>query len=62
MQTLVMTDGRLANHYVALTSFSERKIVGKGKTPDEAFEEARKNGVNNPVILFIPEKNQVQVY
>lgn len=62
MQTLVITSGKYANFYVALASFKDTKIVGKGKTPDEAFEEAEKNGVDDPVILFVPEKDQVQVY
>jgi hypothetical protein len=34
----------------------ETAIVGRGGTPAEAVEEAKRSGVNDPVLLWAPKK------
>lgn len=49
------------NLFVALKSGTDNTVVGKGKTPLEAINEAEKNGVKEPVITFIA-KDEDDVY
>jgi hypothetical protein len=40
--------------WLALTE-DESKVVGHGKTPEEAVEAARANGVDDPILIWAPE-------
>jgi NADPH-dependent glutamate synthase beta subunit-like oxidoreductase len=51
-------DGR----YVAMASDEDNTIVGSGKTPEDALKEARKKGIRNPFLLYVPDKNSVHIY
>jgi len=51
-------DGR----YVALRSFEDHTVVGVGDDPETALEDARANGVDEPVLLYVEEKGSVQIY
>lgn len=44
-------------YFVAL-SYDRKKVLGKGHTPAEALEEAKRNGVEEPIITKIPEENR----
>jgi hypothetical protein len=48
--------------YVALRSFEDRVVVGAGHDPATALGEAKKNGVDEPVLLYVEEKDRVQIY
>ena len=48
--------------YVAFKDFKDSSIVGEGVTPKEAYDQAVKNGSNNPVVAFVPIKGMVQIY
>ena len=48
--------------YVAVKSFDDGEIVGVGQSPSTAYEQARKNGSNDPVVTFVPKKDMVQIY
>jgi hypothetical protein len=48
--------------YVALKSFDKQVVIGKGSTPQEAYDKAISKGYSNPVITFIPAKGMVQIY
>lgn len=43
--------------FVALSK-DRRMVMGKGHTPEDALKEARKNGIENPVLTKIPEDNR----
>jgi hypothetical protein len=40
--------------WLALTE-DESKVVGRGETPTEAVEEARRAGVDDPILLYAPK-------
>ena len=40
----------------------ETKIVGKGETLEEAVAEARKNGVDDPIVIWSPKRWLHSVY
>ena len=44
-------------YFVALDD-DQRKVLGKGRTPEEALEEARANGAENPILAKIPKDNR----
>lgn len=48
--------------YVALKDFNDNRIVGFGKTSQEAYKKAFKKGYKSPVIVFVPLKDTVQIY
>jgi hypothetical protein len=60
-QTLVKNK-KYAGHYVALKSFEDNSVVGYGKTPKTALNRARKEGHQDPVILYVPRKDTVLIY
>ncbi len=51
-------DGR----YVALRSFEDHTVVGVGDDPESALNDAKANGVADPVLLYVTEKDSVHVY
>ncbi|MGD0077997.1 MAG: DUF5678 domain-containing protein [Sedimentisphaerales bacterium] len=48
--------------YVALRSMAERSVIASGDNPEFVAEEARKKGVHDPVIFFVPSRDITQVY
>ena len=60
-QTLLKTD-KYNGRYVAMKSFEDHTIVGVGDEPDAALQDARAHGHENPVLLYIPEKEVVHIY
>ena len=40
--------------WIALTPDDEERIVGHGKTPQDAIDQAARAGYRVPVLLFIP--------
>jgi hypothetical protein len=62
MANTLIKDEKYNGKYVALKDFADQTVVADGKNPGEAFENATKKGYQNPVILFVPSKDMVQIY
>ena len=62
MDNVLIRDEKYNGRYVALKNFDDSTIVSDGKDPKEAFENAIKKGIIEPVILYIPVKGMVQIY
>ena len=62
MDNVLVRDEKYSGRYVALKNFDDSTIVSDGKDPKEAFENAIKKGIIEPVILYIPVKGMVQIY
>ena len=62
MDNVLVRDEKYSGRYVALKNFDDPTIVSDGKDPKEAFENAIKKGIIDPVILYIPVKGMVQIY
>ncbi len=60
-QTL-FKDARYAGKYVAMRSFTDRNIVAVGEEPSEVLKEARQNGVDHPIVVFVPEHDMTFIY
>lgn len=45
-----------------MKSFEDHTVVGTGDDPEAALQDARAHGHENPVLLYIPEKEVVHIY
>lgn len=48
--------------YVALRSFEDHTVVGVGDDPETDLEDARANGIDAPVLLYVERAGSVQIY
>ena len=62
MSKVLVKTGRYNGRYVAMRSAKDRRIVGSGRDPAVALKEALKKGVSDPLLVFIPEKEMVNIY
>lgn len=62
MDNILVKEEKYNGRYVALKDFNDSTIISDGKDPKEAFENAVKKGVLEPVIIYIPVKGMVQIY
>ena len=58
----LIKEKKYTGRYVAIEDLGKPRIIADGETPQEVYEEAQRKGFNNPIVLFIPHKNQVQIY
>ena len=62
MDNTLIKDERYSGRFVALKSFDDKTVIADGKDPREVLEKSVKKGYKNPVILFVPVKDMVQIY
>lgn len=60
-QTLVKDD-RLNGKYIAIASLENPAVISSGTDPKEVYKEAQQKGCTDPVMVYIPEKDMVQIY
>lgn len=53
--------GAARNSWIALTE-DQSKIVGRGETLEQAVQEAKKNGVEDPIVVWAPKNWQQGVF
>jgi hypothetical protein len=62
-RNILVKDGdKYGGKYVATKSFKDKKVISFGKNPSKVFEKAKKKGVKDPVIFYVPEKDMVHIY
>jgi NADPH-dependent glutamate synthase beta subunit-like oxidoreductase len=62
MEKVLVNSDKYNGQYVAMKSVDDNTIVGAGKTPNEALEEARKKGIQNPLLLYVPDRDVINIY
>ena len=62
MEKVLVNTDKFNGRYVAMRSFEDNTIVGVGDDPDSALKEAEAKGSRNPVLLYIPEQDIVNIY
>ncbi|MEW6184767.1 MAG: DUF5678 domain-containing protein [Thermodesulfobacteriota bacterium] len=63
MDRVLLNDGeKYGGQYVATRSFEDKKVISHGSEPSQVFNEARKKGVKEPVVFYVPKKGMVQIY
>ena len=51
-----------SGEYVVVRSFTDREVISRGGNPLEVLSEARRLGVDEPVVFYVPEKDVIQIY
>ncbi len=62
MEKLLVSSEEYNGRYVAVKSFDDNTIVGVGDDPERALNDAERKGFKNPVLLYVPERDVVQIY
>jgi len=62
MEQVLIKENKYNDRYVAIEDFGDSIVIADGKDPKEVYDKAVKKGYSNPVILFIPAKDMVQIY
>ena len=63
MERVLLKDSeKYGGQYVATRSFEDKKVVSHGSEPGKVFYEAKKKGVKEPVVFYVPKKGMVQIY
>lgn len=60
-QVLISEEG-YEGKYVALRSMSDRTVIASGDDPETVMKEAREQGVDHPVMFFVPSHDITLVY
>ncbi len=59
---LVHNADKYTGKYVATRSFRNKKVISFGTDPLKVYAKAKKLGAREPVILYIPRKEEVLIY
>lgn len=62
MDTVLVKTQQYNGRYVALSGPENGKVVGAGSTPEKALRAARKNGVDDAYIVFVPAEDTINIY
>ena len=61
MERVLFNSDEYNGQYVAIIR-ADNTIVGAGNTPVEALAEAQKKDIQNPFLLYVPDKDLVHIY
>ena len=62
MGNILVKEEKYSGRFVALKDFKDKTVIVDGKSPKEVLEKAIEKGYKNPVILFVPLRDMVQIY
>jgi hypothetical protein len=62
MEEVLVNSNKYDGQYVAIKSPTDHTVVGNGISPEEALKDAEKNGVSDPFLLYITDKDTVHIY
>jgi len=62
MENLLVKTNEYNGRYVALRSFEDHSVIGVGDDPEAALKDAMANGVEEPVLVYVTEKDTVHIY
>ena len=62
MEQVLIKEKKYCGQYVIIKDFDEPTVIAYGDDPQKIYEEAIRKGYPEPVILFVPAKDMVQIY
>ena len=62
MEQTLIREKKYNGRYVAIKDFNDSFVITDGENPKEVYELAVKKGYPDPVILYVPLKDMVQIY
>jgi hypothetical protein len=58
----LVKDSNYEGKFVALRSVIDHTVVAFGDEPEKVSQEAKKNGADQPLIMYVPDKNMSFCY
>ena len=58
----LVADKKYEGKYVALESFTNKRVVASGNNPVRVLNAATKKGFTESVIVFVPKENMTYIY
>ena len=58
MEQILLKEKKYNGRYVALKDYDSHVVIADGKEPQETYEAAIKKGCADPVILYVPVREQ----
>jgi len=62
MEQVLLKEVKYSGQYVAIKDINDPVVIASGDDPQKIYEEAARKGYSEPVILYIPAKDMVQIY
>ena len=62
MPVTLVRSNKYNGRYVALSGPKGRKVISSSKSVEKVYASALKKGYKNPVVVYIPKKNEVHIY
>lgn len=62
MRTLVANAKKYIDEYVTVESFSSNKVVTHGKNLIDVVNRAKKMGIKEPVLIYVPDPKILHIY
>ena len=62
MDKVLVNSREYDGKYVTIKSIDDPTVVGFGETPEEALNKAKEQGIADPFLLYIPDKDLVHIY
>ncbi len=60
--SLISNGDKDDRQYVATKSFASKEVICHGKELQKVYDDAKKQGVEEPVVFYVPGKDVVQIY
>ena len=60
-RNVLVTDTRYEGKFVAMASFSDRKVLASGNVAEKVYERACKKGASSPVVIYVPKHNETYI-
>ena len=62
MEQVLIKEKKYSGQYVVIKDLSEPTVISYGNDPQQIYNEALEKGYFEPLIIFIPSKEMVQIY
>jgi hypothetical protein len=59
---LVNNAEKYSGKYVATRSFKDKRVISAGADPLKVYNRAKRLGAKEPVIVYVPKKDEVLIY
>jgi len=60
--SLVRDAEKYGGQYVATKTFQSKTVISSGSNPETVLKDAKRQGVEEPVVFYIPKKDTVYLF
>ena len=62
MEQVLIGEEKYDGYYVTIEDFDKPVVISYGKDPQKVYEDTVNRGYPEPVIIFVPDREAVQIY